>query len=1164
MCGRLCVLAVVVWPCHDVFPQNLLDNPSFEEIDAAGAAVGWTPNGGATLVAEEGVARKGAHAVKVRFDDRFAQARPVEGGETYRFRGFVRRVEPGGDEVPKIKVYFLDAQGQRVDVQASEFPGVTADTYLAFEAVMRAPETAATLNLTLCGMFEGKEWFYYDDLSLEHIKARDWPLWEGTPDLNGVTVTVADIADVWTDALLRIPPYSIVPIDGRLDTSLETRGKDLRIVLARPCELNYLLVHTMKPLQALGEAAFVPAKGAEPFLRTKPQDTLIASHRFRDRKLSEFRIDLLDDAVVCLSEVQAFGLAEKEWQPPGEPVTMRFVQQEPSAETAAHLERAFPRPEDRTARVAAVTDQAQAATETLPAKRTLNLLTTPGPEAYGVSVLELSLPVTSQDPEAMLEIRLKQPCELDCDLTHGSQAVEGSNVLGHLAPERRKYSDLFRIVTRVGSRQPLTVQFDIPDTLFSPGEPLWIALRPSAEMTLDLPSATMTAYTIPPELALAEYLSRLERVARRMYSYETEAHVYDGRDYKPMLLNQYVQRVLQLDPGNQPATLILNRIARRKAPVELTRPGPAEAPDWAVWERLALQNMHELILWWLDNRQQGDGQLAGHINDDGEFSCNWPSDYLITGDQRVLECLRKLADVAWEMSGGKGYTVGSHDVEHAAEDQSCTQPQLVICDYGAPKPLERMMVMSRYLDFWTAINSVGRRQFKSYMFTSDRIWGDPPNDIDHAYCPLAMVGAGHLVWYAGIPDLRKLFLEEADSWAAACMSTDKGKAKGVIPHEIRFSNSEILPYTPYDRTNPILQGRNDLYMGSAGQYIVRYLLEGATMLTGDPKFAEPLHVSDPTPEQIVKRAEDTLKAYGVADLSDKSWSADQNETRLYDAWKVTGDKRWLVEEFKECIRQQERTRWLLTEAEPFTDRIGYAGRTLLSMTYLGGFTSGKSHVPGHWVSWEGGGTDFSALVLEAKRDHLKALVYSFADQPRDMKLRVWALPHGRYSVTTGLDTNADDEPDASVKHQTLELARYDAVPFITPPGKTVVLDLRLTEELDPITSRPDLALGPEDVRYENGTLTVTIHNVGATPSPQTTLQVQDTRGKVLAEAEVPAMEAPLDLKPRTAEVTVRVRPTGEWRVVLDPKDEVREVTEVNNGARLDPWTPAPRGTAPRP
>ncbi|MBM3500608.1 MAG: hypothetical protein FJX74_18280, partial [Armatimonadetes bacterium] len=676
----LCVISLaVISPC--ALPQNLLDNPSFEQLDAAGAAVGWTPNGGATLVAEEGVARKGAHAAKVRFDDRFQQMRPIAGGETYRFRGFVRRVQPGGAEAPKIKVYFLDAQGQRVDVQAAEFRDVTAESYAPFETVMRAPETAATLNLTLCGMFEGQEWFYYDDLSLEHTQAWDWPLWEETPDLSGITVTVADIADVWTDALLRLPPRSIAPIDGMLDTSVETRGKDVRVVLARPTEVNWLLIHTMKPLQALGEAALRAEPGADPFLRVEPQDTLIASRTFGDRRLSEFTIDLPDDAVVCLNEAQAFRASKSDRLPPGAPVTMRVTGQDPPAELAAHLKRAYPRTEDRTAYVAAGGSEGEAGSKTLPARRTLNLLAAPGAEACAVSVVELTLPVVSPEPEAMLEIRLKQPSELDCDLTHGSQAVEGADVLARLAPEHRRHADLFRVVTRIGLRQPLTVRFDIPDTLFPAGEPLWIALKPSVETALDLAQTTVTAYTVPPAEALPEYLPRLERIARRMYSYETEAHVYDSRDYRPMLLNHYAQRVLALDPGNPPATLILNRIARRKAPVELTRPGPAEAPDWAVWQRQALRNMHELILWWLDHRQQADGQLAGHINDDGEFSCNWPGDYLITGDERVRECLRKLAEVAWTMSGGKGYTVGSRDVEHAAEDQSCTQPQLVICDY---------------------------------------------------------------------------------------------------------------------------------------------------------------------------------------------------------------------------------------------------------------------------------------------------------------------------------------------------------------------------------------------------------------------------------------------------------------------------------------------------
>ena len=147
--------------------------------------------------------------------------------------------------------------------------------------------------------------------------------------------------------------------------------------------------------------------------------------------------------------------------------------------------------------------------------------------------------------------------------------------------------------------------------------------------------------------------------------------------------------------------------------------------------------------------------------------------------ERIADGLRKLADVAWEMSAGTGYTVGSRDVEHAAEDQSCTQPQVLLVDYGNPKAVERFMVMSRYLDFWTAVNEAGRRQFKSYMFTTKQIWDEPPFDVDHPYCPLAMVGTGHLVWYTESPAVAEIFLEEAESWARGCLSTAGGKPEGM-------------------------------------------------------------------------------------------------------------------------------------------------------------------------------------------------------------------------------------------------------------------------------------------------------------------------------------------------------------------------------------------------
>jgi hypothetical protein len=667
-------------------------------------------------------------------------------------------------------------------------------------------------------------------------------------------------------------------------------------------------------------------------------------------------------------------------------------------------------------------------------------------------------------------------------------------------------------------------------------------------MTMDLAASRVGFQFVPIATASEGYLPQLERLTRRMYSDATEAHAYDSRDWSKMTLGRYVRRVLEFDAENKPANHIYRRIARVRAPVSLERPAPHDAPEWAVWAREAVRRRHETITWWLDHRQQANGELAGHINDDGEFSCHWPSHYLMVDDERIADGLRRLADVAWEMSAGTGYTVGARDVEHAAEDQSCTQPQVLLVDYGNPQAIERFMVMSRYLDFWTAVNEKGRRQFKSYMFTTKQIWDDPPFDVDHPYCPLAMVGTGHLLWYTHSPSVERIFFEEAESWADGCLSTEGGKSAGAIPKEIRFRDSRVNPYAPYP-TNPLLQTRNSLYRGGAGAYIVQYFIRGAHTLNPGQEYTRVLDHWEVAAERKVKDAHKVLQRFlDKAEPRPGNWQPAQTETTLYDAWKVTGDRSWLVNELQEVIRQQIRNQWLLTEAEPYTDRVPYPGRMLLCRMFLGDWTAGKSHVPGHWVSWEGGGSDYAALVLDATHTHFKAVVHSFHKQAQPMTMRVWRLPHGKYEITVGVDRDGDDQADEIIAHRTRELWRYDgAVEWNAPPGKTTVVELSLLKELPDIRLRPDWALGPGDIVFEDDVVVVTAHNVGGSSAPATTLVVRAADGKIIGTSPLAKLKPPYDLQPKTQTVRVPIEDGFKpaW-VEVDPDHEIPEITEVNN------------------
>lgn len=1245
-------------------------NPGFE----AGAE-GWSVGGGAGVITDGAIAHIGQRCAKTRFGDAVTQRIKVHGGAAYRISGWIRRVDPDGTEVPKIKVYFSSAEGKEVDVQATEFPNVTGE-WSAWESVVQAPCNAAEMNLTLRGLYEGSEWFCWDDLAVEEVAARDWPTWDATPNLDGMMVSVPDIADVWTDALLRWPSQALVPIDGRLGTSALLSGEPVRVEFERPAPVSWALIHTMRPTMGLGAAtlrALTPTPG--PLAVSASGDELVSSLQFDGRSVSEFILETSGDSQTYLNEIQLFGLGEQSALP-GERIESALAEGAPE-DLEDDLAAAWGAEAQRASLKA--TAGPGRGTMALGAGQYVNVFTAPRVEEYGVTGLSLELSLAGAGDETMIEITLKRPAELDANVSYVTLADRGVDTRNN---QPRDYATVFRAVSRVeGGR--LKTGFDVPDTIFAAGEPAWLTLRSNHEVSIDLASSRLALHVCEPRDAQAEYLPQLERLTRRMYSEATEAHVYDGRDWSAMVLGRYVKRVLALDPDNVPVTCIYRRIAHVREEIELTRPGSATAPDWAVWAREALRGRHAVTMWWLDHRQQANGELGGHINDDGEFSCNWPSEYLMTGDERIADGLRKLADVAWEMSAGTGYTVGSRDVEHAAEDQSCTQPQVLLVDYGSPRAVERFMVMSSYFDLWTHINEAGRRQFRSFMFNTKQVWEEPPFDVDQPYCPLAMVGTGHLVWYTHSPRAQEVFLQEAQSWALACLSTDKGKAEGAIPKEIGARTSEIDPYAPYP-SNPILQKRNELYRGGAGAYIVQYFLRGALALTNADPFARVVNLwepsdadrlaraqtnlerfttaivpppagpeklftvpasaardvvapfapvrdggaigttrkddtgsagytitvpeagryavrallgrTDPTEESIAQtsfsvrvddRPQDRIRAAGPAaewvvaiaptvyELSagahtirveerypgsalkeigftskyslEGLWSPSQAETTLYDAWRLTGDKQWLVEELKEVVRQQLRNHWLLTEAEPFTDRIGVPGANLLSRLYLGDWTSGKSHVPGHWVSWEGGGLDYAAAVLDARPDHFKAIVYSFHEQPTPMTMRIWRLPHGRYRTSVGVDSDGDDVADAQVTTGEHDLWRYDgALAFTAQPGQTMVIELELIEELEDVRGRPDLALDAGDVTREGNTLSVTVHNIGGSAAPASVLQVLGQKGEI-ATAQVPALEAPLDLQPRT--VTVRIDlPAGALptSVLLNPEGAIDEITEANN------------------
>ena len=87
----------------------------------------------------------------------------------------------------------------------------------------------------------------------------------------------------------------------------------------------------------------------------------------------------------------------------------------------------------------------------------------------------------------------------------------------------------------------------------------------------------------------------------------------------------------------------------------------------------------------------------------------------------------------------------------------------------------------------------------------------------------------------------------------------------------------------------------------------------------------------------------------------------------------------------------------------------------------------------------------------------------------------------------------------------------------------------------------------------DGALTVKVHSLGAVASPETAIVCKDRSGRIVASATIPALEAPLDLQPRTADVILRLPRNTDvtgGTVQIDPEQKLEEITKRNNAVQL--------------
>ncbi len=265
------------------------------------------------------------------------------------------------------------------------------------------------------------------------------------------------------------------------------------------------------------------------------------------------------------------------------------------------------------------------------------------------------------------------------------------------------------------------------------------------------------------------------------------------------------------------------------------------------------------------------------------------------------------------------------------------------------------------------------------------------------------------------------------------------------------------------------------------------------------------------------------------------------------------DRESVARQMMHAVQQTDKAAvFALTEGMIHTDNQRGIGRDVLINAALGGRVQGRvePYPIGIAVSWEDiASVDLGRLVSYADDKRLVVNLYNFAETPVTATMRVWRLSSGIYKVSQGPDQNDDGEADAVAQEDSLQLSRFATLPVTVPPQTNWLLQLEQTAPLDVPDALPDLAIGPDDVKTVNdGTVHVTVHNIGAAPAEAIVVALVSAGGTVVETANVELIDAPHpSLQAQRTDVTFKTTNVpANSRVVLDPENRIREILEENN------------------
>ena len=718
--------------------------------------------------------------------------------------------------------------------------------------------------------------------------------------------------------------------------------------------------------------------------------------------------------------------------------------------------------------------------------------------------------------------------------------------------------DLADVIVKVRPDRPQTLWIDTRDRILPPGRSfsLSIASDDPAFSAKTLAGASISLVFKPRDAAKAEHIAdRLEQ-ARDELSFLVEeqpsTRLYPVWDR----FERDVTDVLRIDPDNRKARALWNEKNPEQPywPTDIGTP-PAGVPAWAYRQTQDLGLFRKFVDWWIDHRQIADGEFGGGLSDDTDLVNQWvplalmgvEPDRLRRSQRAVLDAT--FADGMWD----NGLSHIEADQLHSYEEGINTVAQAMMLSWGDPTEIERAMAVARNYPRLIQRNPAGHWHFVSAYFNGRMIDRDGNLGRQYPYSYLITHPGMLLVEYNGAPKVKSLLLESLNSWLAHGRQGADGNWS--YPQEIQWNTDQGF-------------GKG---VGNAV-----HSFWAAYKWTGDAKYLRPIEpaglaagslsdlfaVNADTLAQIPGGPE-LAKAIASGKVTTGSAHYDQNigttgDDRIADyvRWQETGDNHILASLYADDVRQDMHRMYFLTAAEAWSDRVAVPS-DLLQRARMGGVAHLRNrYYPGNLVSWRFAGPDLAQqvgiLIPHGNPDRFRVVAYNLSDRPITASMIGGELKPGLWHVRSGIDGNGDNQADNLEAERTVRLEKGLGTDLVLPPHQTIVYDFDLAQAGDDPATRPDIGISADDLHRQGDTLTVRVHSLGAKPTPTGLVTIMGPDGKQLAQAPFAGLQAPIDLLPKTEDVSLPL-PAGTPRagltVTLTLDGGIREVTAANNQAR---------------